>query len=85
MMKSLYFLYVNGNHTKTLSLLEYGNTKCYVTHTFGSCGSYFDNINAALRDLENTYCYNFFTGKKLSKKECAIIKSKQEIVKVGEK
>ncbi len=55
----------------------------FVTHSHGAFGKYFDNFKAAYKDLEETYCYNFFTGKKLSQKECKRIKSTQNIINLS--
>lgn len=64
-------------------LTQIGDTK-FVTHSHGAFGKYFNNFNAAYKDLTETYCYNLLTGKKLSKKECDRIKSTQTIINLQE-
>lgn len=74
-MKLLYKLESRG-----LSQLSDGT---FCTHSLpGGFGKYFDNFNAAFKDLEETYCYNIMTGKKLSKREILKIKSRQNIERI---
>lgn len=68
---------------RILSEWRYNNKTYYVTHTSGAFSNTFENFDKAYKDLEETYCYNFFTGKKLSKQECEKIKSKQKIIKIA--
>ncbi|HIU93135.1 MAG TPA: hypothetical protein IAD26_08390 [Candidatus Limenecus avicola] len=76
MIKLLYKLNQRG-----LSQLSDGS---FCTHSLpAGFDNFFDNFNAAYRDLELTYCRNFYTGKLLPKKQINQILATQKIIKIA--